>query len=105
MPAGTVIDTDAGNVLLGEFDDSEIILRPHGDSNVETVIRDTKVSSMRDNKDSFQLQMDDFVAACLDGSCAKVSGIEAIESLTLIDRLYESATSMPNDWLTWVGTL
>ena len=98
LPAGTVIDTEAGYVMLGEFDDSEIVLRPHDSPDIETVIRRRNVSASSQNPDSFELQMDDFVTACLSAGKPRIGGEEAVESLRLIDRLYQSATPLSDIW-------
>ena len=98
LPAGTVIDTEAGYVMLGEFDSSEIILRPHNAPDMEKIIRQRGERVFFDGSNSFDNQMDDFIEACLDQRAPLVGGEQALDSLRLIERLYASAEALDEGW-------
>jgi len=98
LPAGTVIDTESGFIILGEFDDSEIIFRPHNAPDMEEVIRQKGKTTYPADADSFDMQMDDFVSACLDGQDPMVGCEEGLQSLRLIKKLYACAKPLPEDW-------
>lgn len=98
LPAGTVIDTELGFITLGEFDDSEIIFHPHKSPDVEEVIRQYGKTTYPADADSFDMQMDDFVSACLDGKEPLVGCEESLQSLHLIEKLYACAKPLSEDW-------
>lgn len=98
LPAGTVIETEAGTLLIGEFDDSEIVLRPRDNPDVQQIIRSRTLKAPDPNFDSFEAQIDRFAESCLEGKPVMVDGEIAVESLKLIERLYESATSLTDQW-------
>lgn len=98
LPAGTVIDTESGFIMLGEFDDSKIIFRPHNAPDMEEVINQKDKTPYPADADSFNMQTDDFVSACLDGHDPMVGCEEAVQSLRLIEQLYACAEPLPEDW-------
>ena len=98
LPAGTVIDTESGFIILGEFDDSEIIFRPHNAPDMEEVIHQKGKTTYPADADSFDMQMDNFVSACLDGQDPMVGCEEGLQSLRLIKKLYACAEPLPEDW-------
>ncbi len=98
LPGGTVIDTESGFIMIGEFDDSDIIFRPHNAPDMEEVINQKGKTPYPADADSFNMQMDDFVSACLDGHDPMVGCEEALQSLRLIERLYACTEPLPEDW-------
>ena len=98
LVGGSVIDTEAGFVLIGEDDDSPLRLRPHDAPELELELRRRGEPLFPPGVDSFDLQMDDFVAACLDGRSPRVDGHTGAESVRLIDELYRSCTVTAENW-------
>jgi len=98
LPAGTVIDAEAGYLLLGEFDSSDIVFRPHDSPELQMTIEAKGEARYPLGANSFDLQMDDFVDACLAGRPPLIDGDAAVESLVLIERLYSSAQPLVENW-------
>lgn len=96
FPSGTVIDTERGSVVLGEFDDSDIVLRPHDNPGMEHIVR--RRSTANSGADSFKLQMENFVSACRGEASPLVDGHQGVESLRLIEQLYENGSPLSDSW-------
>jgi predicted dehydrogenase len=98
LPAGMVIDTEQGYVVLADNDDAEILLRPHAKAGVEHVIRRLGGSSRPPQRDVTLLQLEDFVAACRENRLPRVDGRQGLESLRLLELLYAHRRTMEPDW-------
>jgi predicted dehydrogenase len=92
LPGGFVMETEAGTVLLGDDAADPIRLRPADRPDVEIVIgpRDAEPAADEDTTALFRRQLEDFVAACRDGREPMVPARQGLESLRLIEQLYES---------------
>jgi predicted dehydrogenase len=98
LPAGTVFDTEQGYLILGEMDSSEVIFRPHNRPRAEHVIRRRGAPVFTPGIGSFELQMDDFVDACLDGRSPRVDGHQGQRSMQLLQELYSASTLLDTRW-------
>jgi len=98
LPAGTVIDTEAGYLMLGEFDSSELIFRPHDQPGVQHVISRYTEPVFPAGVGSFELQMDDFIDACLNDRAPSVDGEQGLASMTLLEDLYANSRLWEYDW-------
>lgn len=98
LPAGMIIDTEQGYVVLADHDDAEILFRPHAHADVEQVIRRRGRSPQDDQRDVTLLQLEDFVAACRQKRAPRVDGRQGLESLRLLEQLYGHRRTMEPDW-------
>jgi predicted dehydrogenase len=99
LPAGLAIDTEAGIVKLADTSDAQITLVPRGQPDLETVVRHRHgAEEFNAEKSEFQLQVEDFVAACRWSGKPMVDTEQALESQRLIERLYAERTALPHSW-------
>ena len=98
LPGGSVIDTEAGYVLIGEADESPLLLRPHDAPGLELEMTRRGEPVFPPGVDSFYLQMDDFVDACLSGRSPRIDGRVGAESVRLLAELYGSRCVLSQDW-------
>jgi predicted dehydrogenase len=92
LPGGLVVRTDRGTVLLEDRDDAPIVFRPHGEPELEHVIRTRHAVAQ---EDTFMLQLEDFVNACRNGHAPRVDGAAALASMRLIESLYARRRPWP----------
>jgi predicted dehydrogenase len=95
---GFVMETDAGMVILRDDDQTPIILRPGAQLSLETIVQSRGDPLVPRGKKHFQLQLEDFVAACRTGGPPRVSVQQGLESLRLIEALYACRSPMKMDW-------
>ena len=87
LPAGFVMDTEMGRVVLKDRADATILLRPADRPDIETSI----VSRHRGaSGDEFVQQLEDFLRATRGESTPMVTGEQGLESLRLLDQLYSN---------------
>lgn len=98
LPAGTVVDTEQGFLLLGEFDSSPVVFRPHDRPDTEHIVTRRGNRVFAEGAGSFELQMDDFIAACLDDRRPLVDGRQGLASMRLLHDLYDNNTPLRGDW-------
>ena len=95
LPGGLVIDTEAGIVKLADTDEAEITLLPRDRPGVETVVRHRSgAEAFNAAKSVFQLQVEDFVAACRTRRRPMIDVEEGLESQRLFERLYATRSNM-----------
>jgi len=97
LPAGLVVETDEGFVIVGDTDDAEVLFRAHGRREIEQVVRARDPAAIHRPPDVFQRQLEDFVAACVNGIKPQVAGHEGLLSLRLIEELYANRRSNDHD--------
>jgi len=98
LPAGMVVETELGYVVLADHDEAEILFRPHAKAGVEQVIRRRGGPSQPRQRDVTLLQLEDFVAACREKRLPRVDGRQGLESLKLLEALYAHRRTMEADW-------
>jgi UDP-N-acetyl-2-amino-2-deoxyglucuronate dehydrogenase len=98
LPAGLVIETDRGNVILRDSDDADIVFRDHSHPAIEQVIRRRHAPAAPDERSMFQLQIEDFVDACQRKRPPRVSGRQGLDSLRLLEQLYANRQTSEVDW-------
>ncbi len=98
LPAGMVVETDRGYVLLGDGDDSGIVFREHGRPGIEQVVRPAGPSRYSSQASVFQRQLEDFVSAVREKKRPLVDGREGTESLRLLEQLYAHRRPADTDW-------
>jgi predicted dehydrogenase len=95
LPGGLAMDTEAGIVIVRDTDDADIVLRPRSNPEIVQIIRKANLSSERD---VFQVQIEDFARACMQGRSPRVTGRQGLESLRLIEALYRQRRPLSDDW-------
>ncbi len=98
LPAGMVVETDGGYVLLGDGGDPGIVFREHGRPSMEQVIRHTGPSHYLKESSVFQRQIEDFVGAVREKKRPLVDALEGAESLRLLEQLYAHRRPADTDW-------
>ncbi len=96
LAAGSVIETELGFLIVGEFDSSPVLFRPKDQAGLEYVVG--RREAAQKSVDSFALQMDDFVDACISNRPPKVDGAQGLASMRLIESLYANATALDANW-------
>jgi predicted dehydrogenase len=85
MPAGFVMETEAGLVVLKDRADATILLRPPDRPELELSIVERHRAAPADE---FVQQLEDFVRAIRGKGTAMVTGEQGVESLRLLEHLY-----------------
>ena len=98
LPGGLVIETDSGKVVLQDFDDSNIQFSPAESPDLMQIVQSTPHMRRASHLPSFQAQLEDFRAACVDGRKPMVDGGEGRDSVALLERLYACRTPMAHAW-------
>ena len=98
LPAGLVIETNEGYIILGDSDDAQIIFRAHSAPEVEQVIRGRDHSVKVNPVSEFQRQLEDFIKACQGSQLPRVDGRQGLDSLRLIEQLYSNRQSINTDY-------
>jgi len=104
LPAGLVIETDRGYVVVGDGDNSDILFRERARPDLEQVVRRRSNPAGQSRRSVTQLQLEDFVAACRDGRKPMVDGVQGLESLRLIEQLYAARKTVDMDWYENAGS-
>jgi predicted dehydrogenase len=102
LPAGLVIETERGNVILRDSDNADILFRDHSHPATEQVIRRRDAPAVPEERSVFQLQIEDFVQACQRKQPPRVTGRQGVESLRLLEQLYTNRRTSDVDW--YAGT-
>ncbi len=96
LPAGFVLETTLGTVLMRDRLDGQPVFCRHGEPDLETIVRRRGREATAGNP--FRLQLEDFARACREGTRPMVSGREGLQSLRLIEALYANRGPMREDW-------
>ena len=94
---GVVLDTERGTVILEERADAPVRFRPAGSDSIEHEIRPTDIAPGDVEKSVPQLQLEDFIEACVNGGGPRVGSEQAQLSLKLIDELYACRQPLASD--------
>jgi predicted dehydrogenase len=97
LPGALVLQTELGNVVLADRDDADIVLHPAEAPSLQHVIRRT-ASHANGTADIFQLQVEDFVAACRGQRAPACDGVAGMQSIQLIESLYACREPLDTDW-------
>jgi predicted dehydrogenase len=93
---GLAIDTEAGVVTLADRDDAEILLRPWDQPALEHAVRQLEANTAPTS--GFVHQVEDFARACKTRQSPLVDGQQGLESLRLLEALYQKRRPMSTDW-------
>jgi predicted dehydrogenase len=87
LPAGFVMDTDRGTVILKDRPEANVVLQPTGKPELEHAIYGT---GPRIGGSEFLKQLEDFVGATRGVHPPMVSALQGQESMRLLDELYRN---------------
>lgn len=93
LPAGFVLETTEGIVTLMDRFDAQIVFRPHRDPRVTHLIKPDRVVSLTE-RELFRLQLEDFAEACRGLHPPKVSALDGLDSLRLLEAMYAARTDL-----------
>ena len=97
LRSGLVVDTEAGLVLLGGSA-SPLLFRPHTPPGLEMVLQPRGKPFFPDHIDNFQLQLEDFVAACRGNRKPLVDAQQGLLSMRLLAELYANRKPLAEPW-------
>lgn len=97
LPAGLVIETEAGVVRLADSDDADVEFWSHDAPDLMQVLRPA-TGLTPDPHSPFVAQLAAFAAACRGEAAFPVPALDAVRSLELLERLYGCRQALPQDW-------
>jgi predicted dehydrogenase/nucleoside-diphosphate-sugar epimerase len=97
LKTGLVIETEDGCVILEGYA-SPPVFRPRGSPSLEMVLRPRGTPPFPEGVSSFQLQLEDFVAACRGQRKPLVDAEQGLASLRLLEKLYANRTALAEPW-------
>ncbi len=98
LPAGLVLETERGTVLLRDGFDDRITLVPAGQEELRHEISAPADAHFPAALNPGQRMLWDFVDACIGGRAPEVDGEQGLRSLQLLRRLYERRAPLPDGW-------
>ena len=104
LPAGLVLETERGIVLLRDGYKDPVTLVPHERPDLKLEITARPDGRFEPGLNPGQRMLRDFVAACRDNRAPEVDGVQALASLKLLQRFYDNRTAAVDDW-TRVGAV
>jgi predicted dehydrogenase/nucleoside-diphosphate-sugar epimerase len=87
LDPGVVIETDRGRVVMGG-EMSPLLFRPRQDPQLQIRLEARRKPRFPPGVSNFQLELEDFVAACRDRRPPLVDGEQGLLSVRLLDQLY-----------------
>jgi hypothetical protein len=98
LPAGLVIGTDRGTIILKDQDNADIVFRDNRHPGIDQIVRRRNAPPVPEERSMFQLQIEDFVEACVLKRPPRVSDRQGLESLRLLEQLYANRVTSEPDW-------
>jgi predicted dehydrogenase len=98
LPAGLVIATDRGTIILKDQDNADIVFRDNRHPSIDQIVRRRNAPAVPEERSMFQLQIEDFVEACVLKRPPRVSDRQGLESLRLLEQLYANRETSEPDW-------
>lgn len=97
LPAGLLLETSAGTVILPDTDEADITLYP---KDAPDLAHDIRIASYTraESIETFELQLLDFVRAAETGTEPEVNGVQALQSIKLLEELYANKRLLDTDW-------
>jgi predicted dehydrogenase/nucleoside-diphosphate-sugar epimerase len=94
---GFAIDTEKGQVSLG-FGATPLLFRPRENPELELVVRRHGRPFFPSDVNNFQLQLEDFVAACRGGKPPLIDARQGLLSVRLLNELYSRRKPFEEPW-------
>jgi predicted dehydrogenase len=98
LHSGFVLETERGIAVLPEGEQATIAFRPHGEPAVEATIRRPAPPRQARRARHYQLQLEDFAAACRTRREPRVPAAHGLDSLRLIESFYACRRPLDVDW-------
>lgn len=98
LPAGLVLETERGTVMLRDGVDDGITLIPKDRPDLRLRVGERPELRPTPVLDASQRMVRDFVAACREGRAPEVDGVQGLASLELLSRFYSNRKPFANDW-------
>ena len=98
LPAGLVLDTERGTVMLRDGEEDQIILIPRDRPDLRLHIAAALDKGFAPSLNPGQRMLRDFVDACREDRAPEVDGAQGLASMKLLRRFYENRTLMTDDW-------
>lgn len=94
LKSGFVMETDRGIVVLADGATAPLVFYPVSQPSIQTVLKSRGGRIFPPQKNQFQLQLENFVAACQDHGEPMVNAEQGLESVRLMNALYACRTAM-----------
>jgi len=98
LPAGLVLETERGTVMLRDGFHDQVILVPGDRPDLRLQITAEPDSAFAPELSPHQRMLRDFVEACREDRAPEVDGVQGLASLKLLQRFYENRTLLTDDW-------
>jgi predicted dehydrogenase len=98
LPAGLVLETESGTVMLRDGYEDEVVLIPRDRPDLRLNITAEPDGMFAPELDPGQRLLRDFVEACRENRAPEVDGAQGLASMKLLRRFYENRTLMADDW-------
>jgi predicted dehydrogenase len=98
LRSGMVIAFDDGHLVIPEDERAPLVWRPRTSTVLEMVLKERGAGLFPPSMNVFQRQLRDFVDACRNGSDPMVSAAEGLESLRVIQAMYDNRSALAQDW-------
>jgi predicted dehydrogenase len=98
LPAGLVLHTERGTVMLRDGEEDQIILIPRDRPDLRLQITASPDEKFAPELNPGQRMLRDFVDACREDRAPEVDGAQGLASMKLLRRFYENRALMNDDW-------
>lgn len=98
LPAGLVLETERGTVILRDGDKDQIVLVPRDRHDLRLRISADPDGAFAPELNSGQRMLRDFVDACRDDRAPTVDGAQGLASMRLLRRFYDNRAPLTDDW-------
>jgi predicted dehydrogenase len=98
LPAGLVLETERGTVMLRDGYEDQIVLIPRDRPDLRHNISVPAGRALAPELDPGQRMLQDFIAACQDDRAPVVDGDQGLASLKLVQRFYQNRHLIGDDW-------
>ncbi len=105
LPAGLVLETDAGVVMLRDGFNDRITVFDSGKHGIRSEIIGSSDACFPEGFDPSQRMLWDFVDACRNDRDPEVDGAQALLLMELLQRFYEHRSALPSRWESFAGEI
>lgn len=98
LPAGLVLETERGTVMLRDGFEDQIVLVPRDQADLRLRISGKPDPAFAPELNPGQRMLRDFVEACRSDRTPEVDGAQGLASLKLLRRFYENRMPLGTDW-------
>lgn len=98
LPAGLVLETERGTVMLRDGFEDQIVLIPADRLDLRLRIAGQPDPEFAPELNPGQRMLRDFVEACRSDREPHVNGVQGLESMKLLRRFYENRSLLGTDW-------